>query len=335
MEIGMRVGLGITITLISLSVIVLVAVVGTKESKEFAAVLEKQKPEIQKINELITAALKPDTTITCTKSGGLYKYEINIKDFAVKFKDEKNPHREITIMPVLSYKGKKALDSEKSFAVLKSDEEKTLPTSNPENGLKYTITSAEPPTIFKDDKIYHGYLLKDQRIVINDFDVSIIDQSLIGSTITPLQIIAGTPPSDSRCTITAEVSCFSGIVPERKHVRLTECNDDEKKACEKSVIVCGSSVTIKLLEYRNKESACTNWKPVLFIDTSEKPLPLFAPEKKQIDRRLKERFIVGFCGKVSDSYECTFTPESTEFYGPMFVEVTPDNYLANECIESL
>ncbi|MBI2578682.1 MAG: hypothetical protein HYW26_03155 [Candidatus Aenigmarchaeota archaeon] len=329
MDIGMRAGLGMTVAVVSLSVIILVAVVGTKESKEFASVLEKQKPEIQKINELITATLKSDATITCTKSGGIYKYEVTIKDLGVKFRDDRNPHREITVMPVLSYKDKKSLDLKKSSLVLKSGDDKTF---NAEEGIEYTITSTEPPTIFKDDKIYHGYLLKDQRIVINDYDISIIDQSLVGS-ITVAEILAGIPASDAKCTVAAQVQCYGASVPERKILKFTECEGDDKKLCDKSVSVCGSSLTMKLLEFRNKD-VCSKAKPVFLIDTSEKLQPLFAPEKKEIDPRLKEKFVIGFCGKVSDAYDCNFIPDKTDFYGPMFIEVKPGDYSADDCIES-
>ena len=320
METSMRVSVSLILTMASLSVIILIAVVGTKEAKDYGKIIQDYKPEVQKINELITAALASDAVVTCIREGGLYRYEINIKDLGVVFKDDRNPDKEITVMPVLGYKGKKSLDSEKESLELKSGVPQTF-GMKPNKGLNYVIISPEPPTIFRNDETwYDGYIVKDQVLYLNNYKITAIEQLRLSKDKTLAEIAAGIPSSDSVCTLVLEASCFANF-PERKQLGLNRC--DEGK-CEKSVIVCDTPLDLKIDEFDPKDARCEQRTAKVYISTD--------PEKKLREADATEKLTIGFCGRVKDAYDCSFVPDKTDYYGPMTVTVKPENYFVGDCI---
>jgi hypothetical protein len=305
MEIGMRAALGIILVMITFAIFIL-SVFGLRERHGgvIQTIEEKEKEGFQKINDFLVSKLNADAKVTCTKSGGIYRYDMELHDLNVFFLDNKRPDREITIMPVLKFKEKKAIDLEKTSMILKSGSDKTFAAGV---GLFYTVISTEPPPIFHESFFFHDYLLLGQRIVMKNYEITMTDIMNI----------------DGRCTATLDIICNNGLTLTDTTVRLRECIDNEE--CRASVVACDRGVSLYLVKFEN---ACG--EAIMEIDAASTlefgPPPFY---------NFNESFIIGFCTPVEVAEDCTFDTGSEKFYGTMFIDIDPKNYLRADCIKNL
>ncbi|MBI4175625.1 MAG: hypothetical protein HY518_00320 [Candidatus Aenigmarchaeota archaeon] len=287
------------------------------------------KQAFQRLSDLISIVPPHNIDIKCMKEGGIYRYEITVTGLTLLFQDREKSVREISAVPVLKYKEKKALDARKTSVTLQANEPRTLGAGL---SLDFVLISSEPPTIYRPGKSYSGYLLNKQSLVLNNVKITVNDISYRKPSISLSEILRG-GSNTGICTISLELKCRD----DSARLEMPECAGG---SCEHTVALCNIGVSVRLNPFEDKQVPCYLQKPKVSVETTNIDAPA---------ANWNETVIIAFCRSAGVPEDCTIfgkdvpefvVQEELEHARDNFLGTTeplevssPKNYFVEECLE--
>lgn len=288
--------------LISIAIFLSLVILGqSKYSEAGGKVKEQSKETFERISSIRVLQPEPEARLlSCTKEGALYRYKFNIQGLTVLH--EATQKNEITISPVLSYKGVDVKPLDETIVTLKPGKEKTI---WPDKGLDYEFTSVRAPTIFvqtlgRND--WEGVVEVNQPVIFKNFRVEV-------TNVRPLYFFFGT------CKVYIEARCKDERL--KPPGGLSECNSDDDTSCAENFNLCNTPLRIKFLGYENNRLPCELRKPKIQLIAEN--------ETKAMD--LPDFVDIVFCS-LPGSLPCDESNQITSYP----VNLTPENYNTGNCL---